>query len=105
MFLLSPPIDFGSKRLQRSERSLPENAQQIDVRVIGNIISRSRRSVKNHSAQIGAGGCAYPFEKLVYQFFGNHFAPLVWSSMMWLPLLPITSSTTSTGAMLPQSEQ
>src|SRR6266404_6456456 len=72
MLLLPPPLDRRRQRLNRSERSLAEHAQQIHVRVVGNIISRRRRPIKNRRQQIRSRRRPHPFDKLVNQFFRNH---------------------------------
>src|SRR5882762_7875070 len=76
MLLLPPPLDPRSQRLNRSERSLAEHAQQIHIRVVSDVISRRHRPIKNRRQQIRSRRCPHPFDKLVNQFFRNHSVPL-----------------------------
>src|ERR1700690_3570253 len=73
MLLLRPPFGRRSQRLNRSERSLAEHAQQIHVRMNGNIISRGGRAIENRGPQVWPCRCSHPFDELVNQFFRNHF--------------------------------
>src|ERR1017187_307082 len=81
MLLLPPPFDHGSERLNRRERSLAQHAQQIHVRVTGNIISRRHRPIKNRRQQIRSRRRPHPLHKFVKQFFRSHHSPLTPSQL------------------------
>src|SRR5271157_6582045 len=72
MLLLRPPGDCRSQRFQRCKGRFAEHAQQIHVRVFRNVVSRRRRSIKNHGQQILPRRSAHLFDELLNQFFRNH---------------------------------
>src|SRR5208283_440359 len=76
MLLLPPPRDHRNQSLNRSKRSPPQHTHQAHVRVVGNIIARRRRPIKDRNQQIRSRRRPHSFDKLVNQFFRTHHAPL-----------------------------
>src|SRR5208282_2443018 len=97
MLLLPPPRDHRSQSPNRSKRSLPQHTQQVHVRVVGNIIARRRRPIKDRRQQIGSRRRPHSLDELVNQFFRTHHAPLTLRTSS-LPAAARTASASTSAA-------